>query len=197
MDILKNIKTFTLGLLSWVTTVLLASFDAMTNKYLIVNCDWNFADLPEILNEPDSSTSAPDASTPAMQQPELIVLSHQELEEIKRLPKANGDLEKGNKRLLNELKEKPIGSTHQLDVNEASAAADEFDQLEEIPPPISNDPVTTNMPVPCSCSENKEADIKLEKSPSISNDSDHSDQQPSHFSAILPKEKKDDRGPKK
>jgi hypothetical protein len=95
MDILKNIKTFTLGLLSWVTTVLLASFDAMTNKYLIVNCDWNFADLPEILNEPDSSTSAPDASTPAMQQPELIVLSHQELEEMKRLSKANGNLGKG------------------------------------------------------------------------------------------------------
>jgi hypothetical protein len=191
MDILTNIKTFTLGLLSWVTTVLLASFDAMTNKYLIVNCDWNFADLPEILNEPDSSTSAPDASTPAMQQPEFIVLSHQELEEMKRLPKANDDLGKGNKRLLNELKEKPIGSTHQLDVNEASAAADEFDQLEEIPPPISNDPVTTNRPV-SSCSE-KEADIKLEKSPLISNESD----QPSHSSAILPNEKKDDRDTKK
>jgi hypothetical protein len=100
--------------------------------------------------------------------------------------------EKGNKRLLNELKEKPIGSTHQLDVNEASAAADEFDQLEEIPPPISNDPLTTNRPV-SSCSE-KEADIKLEKSPSISNESD---QQPSHFSAILPNEKKDDKGPQK
>lgn len=87
MDILTNIKTFTLGLLSWVTTVLLASFDAITNKYLIVNCDWNFADLlPEILNEPDSSTSAPDASSPAMQQPELIVLSNP----TKNLRKWNG-----------------------------------------------------------------------------------------------------------
>ncbi len=83
--------------------------------------------------------------------------------------------EKGNKRLLNELKEKPIGSTHQLDVNEASAA-DEFDQLKEIPPPISNDPVTTNKPV-SSCSENEAG--------------------PSHFSAILPNKKKDDRGPQK
>ncbi|EFX67352.1 hypothetical protein DAPPUDRAFT_261702 [Daphnia pulex] len=164
MDILTNIKTFTLGLLSWVTTVVLSSLDAITNKYLIVNYDWNFADLPEILIEPDSSTSAPDASTPAMQ-PELIVLSdHQKLEEIKRLPKANDDLDlaKENKRLLNELKEKPIGSAHQLDVNKASAA-DEFDQLEEIPPPISNDPVgTTNMPA-ASCSEKEAAGYQAGK----------------------------------